>query len=89
MNNLQCLFFSFVSGEINFPDPSAQGTIQDDDSAGFVEFANNAVIVTEGTDTFARFTVSFNGNITPGEDVTVDFTTNDGSQVITTKDPRK
>ena len=34
--------------EINFPGPSAQGTIQNDDSAGFVEFTNNAVIVTEG-----------------------------------------
>ena len=61
--------------EINFPDPSAQGTIQDDDSAGFVEFADNAVIVTEGTDTFARFTVNFNGSIPIFRIVSVDYNT--------------
>ncbi|WP_157486590.1 Calx-beta domain-containing protein [Maribacter forsetii] len=40
-----------------------------------VSFANNSVIVTEGTDTFARFVVTFTGNIAPGENVTVDYET--------------
>ncbi len=37
--------------------------------------------MTEGTDTFARFNVTLTGTVAPGEDVTVDFTTNDGTAV--------
>ncbi|MEP2056213.1 MAG: Calx-beta domain-containing protein [Maribacter litoralis] len=42
-----------------------------------VSFANNNVIVIEGTDTFARFTATFTGSIAPGETVTVDYATSD------------
>ncbi|MEP2279762.1 Calx-beta domain-containing protein, partial [Maribacter sp.] len=40
-----------------------------------VSFANDNVIVTEGTDTFARFVVTFTGTIASGETVTVDYAT--------------
>ena len=66
---------------INFPDANGEGTIQDDDSAGYVEFSNNVVIVTEGTDTFARFTVNFVGSIPIFRLVRVDYTTADVSAV--------
>ena len=59
---------------------TATGTINDDDAAGNgVSFASTNVTVTEGTDAFARFTVNFNGTIAPGQDVTVDYVTNDGT----------
>ncbi|WP_185783799.1 beta strand repeat-containing protein, partial [Croceivirga lutea] len=44
-----------------------------------VSFDSNSITVTEGTDTFARFTVTFTGNIAPGENVTFDYNTSDGS----------
>ena len=44
-----------------------------------VQFDATSVTVREGTDAFARFTVSFNGAIQPGQDVTVDYATNDGT----------
>ncbi|UOY07489.1 gliding motility-associated C-terminal domain-containing protein [Muricauda sp. SCSIO 64092] len=59
--------------------PQATGTILDDDlvpSTG-IQFDNTNIIVTEGTDAFARFTVSLIGNI--AENVTVDFVSNDGT----------
>ncbi|WP_396633667.1 Calx-beta domain-containing protein [Maribacter sp. R86514] len=60
---------------------TATGTIIDNDNiAGTgISFADNNVIVTEGTDTFARFTVTFTGTIAPGETVTVDYATADDS----------
>ncbi|WP_299801095.1 Calx-beta domain-containing protein [uncultured Maribacter sp.] len=63
------------------PTNTATGTINDNDNiAGTgVSFADNNVIVTEGTDTFARFTVTFTGTIAPGETVTVDYATADDS----------
>ncbi|MEO0570461.1 MAG: Calx-beta domain-containing protein, partial [Bacteroidota bacterium] len=61
-------------------DGDGNGTINDDDAAGSgVQFNATNISVTEGTDPFARFTVSFNGTIAPGEDVTVDYLTNDGT----------
>jgi len=63
------------------PTNTATGTINDNDNiAGTgVSFADDNVIVTEGTDTFARFTVTFTGTIAPGETVTVDYATADDS----------
>ncbi|WP_073247225.1 Calx-beta domain-containing protein [Maribacter aquivivus] len=63
------------------PTNTATGTINDNDNiAGTgVSFADNNVIVTEGTDTFARFTVTFTGTIAPGETVSVDYATADDS----------
>ena len=59
---------------------TANGTINDDDATGSgVAFDATSVTVREGTDAFARFTVSFNGAIQPGQDVTVDYATNDGT----------
>ena len=59
---------------------TANGTINDDDATGSgVAFDATSVTVREGTDAFARFTVSFNGAIQPGQDVTVDYGTNDGT----------
>ncbi|WP_394975007.1 Calx-beta domain-containing protein, partial [uncultured Croceitalea sp.] len=42
-----------------------------------IAFDNTNVIVTEGTDTFARFTVTLTGTIS--DNVTVDYVTNDGT----------
>ncbi|PHN92995.1 hypothetical protein CSC80_12805 [Maribacter sp. 6B07] len=46
-----------------------------------VSFANDNVIVTEGTNTFARFTATFTGSITPGETVTVDYATGNDTAI--------
>ncbi|MDF4223485.1 Calx-beta domain-containing protein, partial [Maribacter sp. M208] len=63
------------------PTNTATGTINDNDNiAGTgVAFTDDNVIVTEGTDTFARFTVTFTGTIAPGETVTVDYASSDDS----------
>ncbi len=57
----------------------ARGRIIDNDAVvgTGVSFTNNDVIVTEGTDSFARFTVTLTGNIE--ENVTVDYVTNNGT----------
>ncbi len=57
----------------------ARGRIIDNDAVvgTGVSFTNNNVIVTEGTDSFARFTVTLTGNIE--ENVTVDYVTNNGT----------
>ncbi|MFC3974204.1 Calx-beta domain-containing protein, partial [Maribacter confluentis] len=60
---------------------TANGTINDNDNilgTSGISFADDTVIVTEGSETFARFVVTFTGAIAPGEDVTVDFVTSDG-----------
>ncbi|BFP39785.1 hypothetical protein FGF1_06300 [Flavobacteriaceae bacterium GF1] len=59
--------------------PQATGTILDDDlvPGTGIQFDNTNIIVTEGTNAFARFTVSLIGNI--AENVTVDFVSNDGT----------
>ena len=44
-----------------------------------IAFDNDNIEVTEGIDPSAIFTVIFTGAITPGEDVTVDFMTNNGT----------
>ncbi|MEM0932726.1 MAG: Ig-like domain-containing protein, partial [Bacteroidota bacterium] len=47
-------------------DGDGNGTINDDDAAGSgVQFDATNITVTEGTDLFARFSVSFNGTIAP------------------------
>ncbi|NKI33327.1 Calx-beta domain-containing protein [Croceivirga thetidis] len=79
---LDIILSNISNTSINFVDFDAEGTIQDDDSAGSVGFDNNAVIVTEGTDTFARFTVRFTGGFIPFfRTVVVDYNTTDGSAV--------
>ena len=67
------------SSEITILDNTARGTIIDNDnvSGTGIEFANTNVIVTEGTDAFAVYTVTLTGNIS--ENVTVDYTTIEGS----------
>ena len=70
----------FVTGFVDGSTTNvATGTIINDDSnAGDgIAFANNNVIVTEGTDDFAVFTVTLTGNIS--ENVTVEYTTIEGS----------
>ncbi len=57
-------------------------TITDNDNvagATGVAFSDDNVTVTEGTDTYARFTATFTGNIAPGETVTVDYATANGT----------
>ncbi|WP_350290626.1 Calx-beta domain-containing protein, partial [uncultured Croceitalea sp.] len=60
-------------------DSTANGIINDDDllPGTGIAFTNTNVIVTEGTDTFARFTVTLTGTIS--ENVTVDYVTNNGT----------
>ncbi|WP_405383593.1 Calx-beta domain-containing protein [Maribacter sp. LLG6340-A2] len=78
-------FFVQISNGTNTPpinDNEGIITITDNDNipgTTGVSFANNNVIVTEGTNSFARFTATFTGNIAPGQDVTVDYITSDGS----------
>ncbi|WP_396637126.1 Calx-beta domain-containing protein [Maribacter sp. R77961] len=57
----------------------ARGSIIDNDavSGTGISFTNNNIIVTEGIDSFARFTVTLTGNIE--ENVTVDYITNNGT----------
>ncbi|MFD2587570.1 Calx-beta domain-containing protein, partial [Croceitalea marina] len=61
-------------------DGTANGIINDDDNnpgVTGIAFTNTNVIVTEGSDAFARFTVTITGNIS--ENVTVDYVTNNGT----------
>ncbi len=78
LSNIQSnLGIGFVDGTAS---NTANGTINDDDAntpGTGIEFTNTAVIVTEGTDAFAVFTVSLTGNIS--ENVSVDYTTNEGT----------
>ena len=65
-------------------DGTATGTIdddEDDDPNVGIAFGTPEVTVTEGTDALATFTVTFTGNIAPGESVTVDYVVNDGTAV--------
>ena len=75
-------FTNASAADITFANNPGTVIINDNDGAGNgVSFAATNVIVTEGTDTFARFTVNFTGTIAPGQDVTVDFVTNDGTAI--------
>ncbi len=67
------------TSEITILDNTARGTILDNDNnpGDGIAFANTNVIVTEGTDAFAIYTVTLTGNIS--ENVTVDYTTIEGS----------
>ena len=59
----------------------ARGSIIDNDAVTGtgIEFTNTNIIVTEGTDTFARFTVTLTGEIS--ENVSVDYSTNNGTAI--------
>jgi gliding motility-associated-like protein len=80
LSNVQSnLGVGFVDGNAT---NTANGTILDDDNIPGVtgiSFVDTDVIVTEGTDDFARFTVTMTGAIS--EDITVDYTTVDGTAV--------
>ncbi|MFS4457287.1 Calx-beta domain-containing protein, partial [Maribacter sp. 2304DJ31-5] len=56
-------------------------TISDDDliAGTGISFSDTNIIVTEGMDAFARFTVTLTGDIS--ENVSVDFITNDGTAI--------
>ena len=75
-NIVSNLGIGFVDGNAT---NTANGTINDDDGgAGTgIAFTNTNVIVTEGTDAFAVYTVTLTGAIS--ENVTVDYTTNEGT----------
>ncbi len=76
-NIVSNLGIGFVDGNTT---NTANGTINDDDASTpgtGIAFANSNVIVTEGTDAFAVFTVTLTGNIS--QNVTVDYTTNEGT----------
>ena len=65
-------------------DNEGVATITDNDNVSGstgVSFADDNVIVTEGTDTYARFVATFTGNIAPGETVTVDYATANGTAI--------
>ena len=78
-------FFVRISNGVNTPvinNNEGVITIIDNDNipgTTGISFANNTVIVTEGTDSFARFTATFNGNIAPGQNISVDYTTVNGT----------
>ncbi len=79
LSNIQSnLGIGFVNGNTT---NTANGTINDDDAiAGSgISFTNTEVVVTEGTDDFAIFNVTLTGTIS--ENVTVDYTTVDGTAV--------
>jgi gliding motility-associated-like protein len=75
-NIVSNLGVGFVNGNTT---NTANGTINDDDTkAGDgIAFTNTNVIVTEGTDLFAVYTVTLTGAIS--ENVTVDYATNEGT----------
>ncbi len=76
-NIVSNLGIGFVDGNTT---NTANGIINDDDANApgtGIEFTNTDVIVTEGTDAFAVFNVTLTGNIS--ENVTVDYTTNEGT----------
>ncbi|MGB5435859.1 MAG: Calx-beta domain-containing protein, partial [Maribacter sp.] len=68
-----------ATGNVTIADNQANVNITDNDAiAGTgISFTDTNVIVTEGTDAFAIFNVTLTGNIT--ENVTVDYTTNEGT----------
>ena len=75
-----------LSNGVNTPtinDDTGVITINDNDNiAGVgVAFDPNVITVTEGVDPAARFTVNFTGNIAPGQTVTVDFDSADGTAI--------
>ncbi|NKI28523.1 hypothetical protein HCG49_18420, partial [Arenibacter sp. 6A1] len=79
LSNIQSnLGIGFVDGNTT---NTATGNILDDDAIGGtgIAFTNTNVTVTEGTDAFAIFEVTLTGDIS--EDVTVDYTTIDGTAV--------
>ncbi|MDO6473008.1 Calx-beta domain-containing protein [Maribacter sp. 1_MG-2023] len=74
-------FFVQLTSGTNTPtinDNEGIASITDNDnvpgSTG-ISFADDNIIVTEGTDTYARFVATFTGTIAPGETVTVDYVT--------------
>ncbi|NKI28511.1 hypothetical protein HCG49_18335, partial [Arenibacter sp. 6A1] len=79
LSNIQSnLGIGFVDGNST---NTATGNILDDDAVGGtgIAFTNTNVTVTEGTDAFAIFEVTLTGDIS--EDVSVDYTTIDGTAV--------
>ncbi|CAN0476983.1 unnamed protein product, partial [Laminaria digitata] len=78
LSNIQSnLGIEFVDGNAT---NTANGTINDDDANALgngIAFTNTNVIVTEGTDAFAVYNVTLTGAIS--ENVTVDYTTNEGT----------
>ncbi|MFK7813680.1 MAG: Calx-beta domain-containing protein, partial [Maribacter sp.] len=76
-NIVSNLGIGFVDGNTT---NTANGTINDDDAntpGNGIAFTNTNVIVTEGTDAFAVYTVTLTGVIS--ENVSVDYTTNEGT----------
>ena len=73
--------FNVSSSLIALNMTQARGSIIDNDAVTGtgIEFTNTNIIVTEGTDTFARFTVTLTGEIS--ENVTVDYSTNNGTAI--------
>ncbi|WP_171037066.1 Calx-beta domain-containing protein [Maribacter algarum] len=79
LSNIQSnLGIGFVDGNTT---NTANGTINDDDAnpGDGIAFTNTNVVVTEGTDAFAVYTVTLTGAIS--ENVTVDYTTNEGTAI--------
>ncbi|NKI28031.1 hypothetical protein HCG49_15825, partial [Arenibacter sp. 6A1] len=79
LSNIQSnLGIGFVDGNTT---NTATGNILDDDAVGGtgIAFTNTNVTVTEGTDAFAIFEVTLTGDIS--ENVSVDYTTNNGTAV--------
>ncbi len=72
-----------TTANVNVITATETGTIIDNDAVvgTGVSFSNTDIIVTEGTDTYAIFNVILTGNIS--ENVTVDYTTNDGTALNT------
>ncbi|MGB5665619.1 MAG: Calx-beta domain-containing protein, partial [Maribacter sp.] len=68
-----------ASGNVTIADNQANINITDNDAitGTGISFTDTDIIVTEGTDAFAIFTVTLTGNI--AENVTVDYTTNEGT----------
>jgi gliding motility-associated-like protein len=80
-------FFVQLSNGTNNPvinDDEGIITITDNDNipgTTGVSFSNDNIIVSEGTDTFARFTATFTGNIAPGQTVAADYATSNNSAI--------
>ncbi|WP_235843194.1 Calx-beta domain-containing protein, partial [Maribacter hydrothermalis] len=80
-------FFAQLSNGTNTPpinDDQGVISITDNDNIPGtigVSFSDNNIIVTEGIHTFARFTVTFTGNIAPGQNVTVNYATTNGTAI--------
>ncbi|WP_350287836.1 Calx-beta domain-containing protein, partial [uncultured Croceitalea sp.] len=80
---VESFFANIASAPVYVPIRDAQGSIEinDDDNNGTVgvAFDSTDITVTEGVGVQAVFPVSFNGNIANGEQVSVDYTTVQGT----------